>query len=58
MVLAPASAMAVLILSPGSLTEPVALRELAIFAAALLVMVLANLSSPAASSPRSSRSCG
>ena len=35
--------MAVLILSPGSLTEPVALRELGIFAAALLVMVLANL---------------
>ena len=42
-VLALASAMAVLILSPGSLTEPVALRELGIFAAALLVMVLANL---------------
>src|SRR6185503_6770706 len=42
-VLAAASAMAVLILSPGSLTEPVALRELGIFAAALLVMVLANL---------------
>jgi two-component system, NarL family, sensor histidine kinase UhpB len=42
-VLAAASAMAVLILSPGSLSEPVALRELAIFAAALFVMVLANL---------------
>jgi len=42
-VLAAASAMAVLILSPGSLSEPVALRELAIFAAALAVMVLANL---------------
>jgi two-component system sensor histidine kinase UhpB len=33
----------VLILSPGSLSEPVALRELGIFAAALFVMVLANL---------------
>ena len=42
-VLAAASATAVLILSPGSLTEPVALRELGIFAAALAVMVLANL---------------
>jgi two-component system sensor histidine kinase UhpB len=42
-VLAAASAMAVVILSPGSLTEPVALRELGIFAAALAVMVLANL---------------
>jgi two-component system sensor histidine kinase UhpB len=42
-VLAAASAMAVLILSPGSLTEPVALRELGIFSAALVVMVLANL---------------
>ena len=42
-VLAGASVMAVLILSPGSLSEPVALRELAILAAALVVMVLANL---------------
>jgi two-component system sensor histidine kinase UhpB len=42
-VLAAASAMAVLILSPGSLSEPVALRELAIFAGALVIMVLANL---------------
>ncbi len=42
-VLAAASATAVLILSPGSLTEPVALSELGIFAAALAVMVLANL---------------
>jgi two-component system sensor histidine kinase UhpB len=42
-VLAAACAMAVLILSPGSLSEPVAIRELAIFAGALVVMVLANL---------------
>ena len=42
-VLAVACAMAVLILSPGSLSEPVAIRELAIFAGALVVMVLANL---------------
>jgi two-component system, NarL family, sensor histidine kinase UhpB len=42
-VLAAASATAVLILSPGSLTEPIALRELGIFAAALAIMVLANL---------------
>jgi two-component system sensor histidine kinase UhpB len=42
-VLAGASVMAVLILSPGSLSEPVALRELGILAAALVVMVLANL---------------
>ena len=42
-VLAGASVTAVLILSPGSLSEPVALRELGIFAAALVVMVLANL---------------
>src|SRR3954447_11625714 len=42
-VLAGASVMAVLILSPGSLSEPVALRELAILSAALVVMVLANL---------------
>src|SRR3954469_2491500 len=42
-VLAGASVMAVLILSPGSLSEPVALRELAILALALVVMVLANL---------------
>jgi two-component system sensor histidine kinase UhpB len=42
-VLAAACAMAVLILSPGSLSEPVAIREVAIFAGALVVMVLANL---------------
>ena len=42
-VLAASSVMAVLILSPGTLTEPVALRELGIFAAALVVMVAANL---------------
>jgi two-component system sensor histidine kinase UhpB len=42
-VLAAACAMAVLILFPGSLSEPVAIRELAIFAGALVVMVLANL---------------
>jgi two-component system sensor histidine kinase UhpB len=42
-VLAAACAMAVLILSPGTLSEPVAIRELAIFAGALVVMVLANL---------------
>jgi two-component system sensor histidine kinase UhpB len=42
-VLAGASVMAVLILSPGSLSEPVALRELGILAAALVLMVLANL---------------
>src|SRR4051794_15838517 len=35
--------MAVLILSPGSLSEPIAIRELLIFAGALVVMVLANL---------------
>jgi two-component system sensor histidine kinase UhpB len=42
-VLAASSATAVLILSPGTLTEPIALRELGIFAAALAVMVAANL---------------
>jgi two-component system, NarL family, sensor histidine kinase UhpB len=42
-VLAASSVMAVLILSPGTLTEPVALRELGIFSAALAVMVAANL---------------
>jgi two-component system sensor histidine kinase UhpB len=42
-VLAAACAMAVLILSPGSLSEPIAIRELLIFAGALVVMVLANL---------------
>jgi two-component system, NarL family, sensor histidine kinase UhpB len=42
-VLAASSVMAVVILSPGTLTEPVALRELGIFAAALVVMVAANL---------------
>jgi two-component system, NarL family, sensor histidine kinase UhpB len=42
-VLAAACAMAVLILSPGSLSEPLAIRELLIFAGALVVMVLANL---------------
>ena len=42
-VLAAASATAVLTFSPGALTEGVALRELGIFAAALAVMVAANL---------------
>jgi len=42
-VLAAACLTAVLIFSPGSLSEPVAIRELGIFAAALVVMVLANL---------------
>jgi two-component system sensor histidine kinase UhpB len=42
-VLAAASASAVLIFSPGTLSEPVAVRELAIFAGALVVMVGANL---------------
>ena len=42
-VLAASCAMAVLILSPGSLSEPLAIRELLIFAGALVVMVLANL---------------
>ena len=42
-VLAAASATAVLTFSPGALTEGVAFRELGIFAAALAVMVAANL---------------
>ena len=42
-VLAAASATAVLTFSPGALTEGVAVRELGIFAAALGVMVAANL---------------
>jgi two-component system, NarL family, sensor histidine kinase UhpB len=42
-VLAAACAMAVVILSPGIVSSPVASRELGIFAAALFVMVIANL---------------
>jgi two-component system sensor histidine kinase UhpB len=42
-VLAAACAMAVLILSPGALTSPIAIRELAIFSGALIVMVAVNL---------------
>ena len=42
-VLAAACAMAVLILSPGTVSPPVATRELAIFAGALIVMVAVNL---------------
>jgi two-component system sensor histidine kinase UhpB len=42
-VLAAASAIAVLILSPGTLSEPVAIRELVLFGAALVVMVAVNL---------------
>ena len=42
-VLAAASVVAVLTLSPGTFSEPVALRELAIFGGALLVMVAVDL---------------
>jgi two-component system sensor histidine kinase UhpB len=42
-VLAAACFMAVLILSPGAFTSPVAIRELAIFGGALVVMVAVNL---------------
>jgi two-component system, NarL family, sensor histidine kinase UhpB len=42
-VLAASCAMAVVILSPGALTSPVALRELGIFGGALIVMVGVNL---------------
>jgi two-component system sensor histidine kinase UhpB len=42
-VLAAACLMAVLILSPGALTSPIAIRELAIFGGALVVMVAVNL---------------
>lgn len=42
-VLAAASTVAVFVLSPGTISRPVALKELAIFAAALIVMVALNL---------------
>jgi two-component system sensor histidine kinase UhpB len=42
-VLAAASAVAVFVLSPGTISQPVAVKELAIFAAALAVMIVVNL---------------
>ncbi|HEY1357965.1 MAG TPA: histidine kinase [Thermoleophilaceae bacterium] len=42
-VLAAASTVAVFVLSPGTISQPVAVKELTIFAAALAVMIVVNL---------------